>query len=297
MINNDHVKETIDKHNNIKIIESKSSILLPDNENFNILTKIRFAEMLDGTDPYLGIDFTIDSDTISYLQQNSHVSFIIDNLNTKIPLSNQKLYDSPTNRYHRLWFTIPIEKSFLKSICDAKEIDIRITTQIGNINVNFDNPVVKRELILLCRHFYNGVIDNEEYAEDIKKSISKHSEYSTNYDFYKSFLKPFLLTFFIGFPIVLLILILTDDDSNEDIDNQENIELQNQEGPSKFNQNNESDINMTFCDCWDWLADRDNFGENLSKDAQIYNHCKGLLNHGPSAQAQKEFDRKLGDCD
>ncbi|MDC1362093.1 hypothetical protein N8203_03205 [Crocinitomicaceae bacterium] len=280
----------------MRIINCKSSVPLPDNGNFNIHIAIRFVEKLDGTEPYLGMDFTIDSDTIPLLI-NSQVSFIIDNLSKKIPLATQKNSDSPTNRSFRVWFSIPIEKSFLKSICDAEDIDIRIITQIGNIDVNFDNPAVKRELILVCKQFYNGVIDNQEYVEDINDSISERSEDSTNYNFYKSFLKPFLLTFFIGFPIVLLILILTDDDSNEDIDNQENIELQNQEGPSKFNQNNESDINMTFCDCWDWLADRDNFGENLSKDAQIYNHCKGLLNHGPSAQAQKEFDRKLGDCD
>ncbi|MDC0644002.1 hypothetical protein OAP32_00330 [Crocinitomicaceae bacterium] len=270
---NNNLITTIDKHNNFKIIESKIGRMLPNEGGFKITTKIRFVETEEDVENYLGIDFTIESNSLSYLDHISCISFILDDENKKLPIAHHKLNDSSRwNMAFSLWCSAPIDQSFLKSICDMKNVELRIYTPIGHIDINFQNPTVRRELILICRQFYNGVFDNNQYIEEMSIKNVGIQEISSNY-FSSSSLKIFLATFAIGFPIVFLILWVNDNESNSDKETKGNNVLQNQEQIIEKPETEEMDL----CDCYDvfYLGK----GEGIVNKEISIDHCKEILDN------------------
>jgi hypothetical protein len=315
---NNQLKKTFDSHNNATIIESKPNtkfgfcMFLQNKGGFKIQTSLRHSHIGEN-DNYFGLDFRIDSDTLYNLfpLEECYLSFIVDGKITKLSIAHQLIGrgEKMNNFSYQVWFTVPINRDLLKGICNSESLEIRINTQIGFIDVNFEDLDTKKDFILMSRHFYNGVYESSEFNEDLKTNI--RIQKSSLLDKINSFKSPWVFfTFIAVFIITFLILFLSDIGSskkqlneklnkskeqtleNEDISNK----IENQNKLENFQENDEPKINMSFCDCYNWLSERENLGQDLNKDIKIYKYCKKVLEHGNSAIEQNEFDKKLGDC-
>jgi hypothetical protein len=131
------------------------------------------------------LDFRIDSDTLYNLfpLEECYLSFIVDGKITKLSIAHQLIgRGEKMNDFScQIWFTVPINRDLLMAICNAKSLELRINTQIGFIDVNFEELDTKKDFILMSRHFYNGVYESSEFNEDLKTNINSQKNSSSNF--------------------------------------------------------------------------------------------------------------------
>lgn len=187
---NNQLKKTFDSHNNATIIESKPNtkfgfcMFLQNKGGFKIQTSLRHSHIGEN-DNYFGLDFRIDSDTLYNLfpLEECYLSFIVDGKITKLSIAHQLIGrgEKMNNFSYQVWFTVPIYRDLLMAICNSESLELRINTQIGFIDVNFEDLDTKKDFILMSRHFYNGVYEISEFNEDIKTNINSQKNSSSNF--------------------------------------------------------------------------------------------------------------------
>lgn len=106
------------------------------------------------------------------------------------------------------WYDIPME--LLKSICDAKSIDIRFTAQNDTKYVD----VIIPKLQWAAKVMYNEIVDNTAYLEEIQENEeiitdkNKEEDKEVREDKEVSFISTKLLWIFLSIFLIIILMVL-----------------------------------------------------------------------------------------